>query len=330
VSRVYERNANAGADRSQGVTTGRPYAVENEQHKTIVTDQYVVAAHGKAEKEWPYIACSESPFTDVCHGQRFNRNTQTNHLQAEWNRYQIVCGKDGIALPKKPELTQKVDDINKFLNRSWTDEELSEKLHRQNTLRDKFSGAERARLEQEVAEARRHGNTTLADELQERLDSMPAPRLAFSTSLKKVAPTKPSGPSQQDRLAEKNRLNRQLNAKQVREAQIAERRKAREAGGGGGGSGADEDPNSRRAQLRKKFAVRTQDGSGSGAGSGASTPANGTPKLGAEDAVPAHVAKLRQQQEAAANGKGGVPKIHRALTDDDIIGSLDLDIDVEI
>ncbi|KAG8168387.1 hypothetical protein KVR01_001136 [Diaporthe batatas] len=295
----------------KGVTTGRPYAVENEQHKTIVTDQYVVAAHGKAEKEWPYIACSESPFTD-----------------AEWNRYQIVCGKDGITLPKKPELTQKVDDINKLLNRSWTDVELSEKLHRQNTLRDKFSGAERARLEQEAAEARRHGNTALADELQEKLDNMPAPRLAFSTSLKKAAPPKPSGPTQQDRLAEKNRLNRQLNSKQVREAQIAERRKAREALTDKGGSGADsEDPNSRRALLRKKFAVRTQD---SAAGSGASTPANGTPKLGPEDAVPAHVAKLRQQQEAAANGKGGVPKIHRALTDDDIIGSLDLDIDVEI
>lgn len=239
-----------------------------------------------------------------------------------------MCGKDGITLPKKPELTQKVDDINKLLNRSWTDEELSEKLHRQNTLRDKFSGVERARLEQEAAEARRHGNTTLADELQEKLDNMPAPRLAFSTSLKKAAPSKPSGPTQQDRLAEKNRLNRQLNAKQVREAQIAERRKARESLTDKVGSGADsEDPNSRRAQLRKKFAVRTQD---SAAGSGASTPANGTPKLGPEDAVPAHVAKLRQQQEAAANGKGGVPKIHRALTDDDIIGSLDLDIDVEI
>lgn len=291
----------------------------------------MVAAHGKAEKEWPYIACSESPFTEVSSHQSLKPNTQSNRRQAEWNRYQIVCGKDGINLPKKPELAQKVDDINKFLNRSWTDEELSEKLHRQNTLRDKFSGAERAKLEQEAAEARRHGNTTLADELQERLDNMPAPRLAFSTSLKKATPSKPSAPSQQDRLAEKNRLNRQLNAKQVREAQIAERRKARESHTDKGGSDADAgDPSSRRAMIKRKFPVRTQDGGDSAAGSGTSTPANGTPKLGAENPVPPHVAKLREQQEAAANGKGGVPKIHRALTDDDIIGSLDLDIDVEI
>ncbi|KAK2615641.1 hypothetical protein N8I77_002383 [Diaporthe amygdali] len=304
----------------KGVTTGRPYAVENEQHKTIVTDQYVIGAHGKAEKEWPYIACSESPFTE-----------------AEWNRYQIVCGKDSITIPKKPELAQKVDDINRLLNRSWTDEELSEKLKRQTLLRDKFSGAERARLEQEIAEARRHGNDTLADELQENLDKMPAPRLAFSTTLKKASPVKPSGPTQQDRLAEKNRLNRQLNAKQVREAQIAERRKAREVLTDKGGDDTDGgDPSSRRAGARKKFAAGARDGGGgnnalnSTAGSGASTPANGTPKLGAQNPVPPHVAKLREQQEAAANGKGGVPKIHRALTDDDIIGSLDLDIDVEI
>lgn len=168
---------------------------------------------------------------------------------------------------------------------------------------------------------------------------MPAPRLAFSTTLKKASPVKPSGPTQQDRLAEKNRLNRQLNAKQVREAQIAERRKAREVLTDKGGDDTDGgDPSSRRAGARKKFAAGARDGGGGGgnnalnstAGSGASTPANGTPKLGAQNPVPPHVAKLREQQEAAANGKGGVPKIHRALTDDDIIGSLDLDIDVEI
>lgn len=259
--------------------------------------------------------------------------TWPNNRQAEWNRYQIVCGKDGITLPKKPDLAQKVDDINKLLDRSWTDEELSEKLKRQTVLRDKFSGAERVRLEQEVAEARIHGNDTLADELQEKLDKMPAPRLAFSTTLKKASPVKPSGPTQQDRLAEKNRLNRQLNAKQVREAQIAERRKARESFADKAEDVDGGDPSSRRARTRKKFLGKGQDGDSafnSTGSSGASTPASGTPKLDAQNAMPPHVAKLREQQEAAANGKGGVPKIHRALTDDDIIGSLDLDIDVEI
>ncbi|KUI72961.1 hypothetical protein VM1G_08351 [Cytospora mali] len=301
----------------KGFTTGRPYAVENDQRKTIVTDQYVIGAHGKAQKEWPFIACSESPFTD-----------------AEWNRYQIVCKNDGITLPKKPELMQKVEDINNLLSRSWTDEELSEKLKRQNALRDRFSGAERANIEREIAEARRHGNEELANELQENLDSMPAPRLAFQTTLKKASPTKPSGPTQQDRLAEKNRINRQLNSKLVREAQLAERRKVREIEEALARGEEVAGDMSRRVKTKVKFLHKAEDeakGFVPRNASGASTPANGTPKLGAQktlkDELP-HMAKLREQ--AAATGKGGIPKIHQALTDDDVIGALDLDIDDEI
>jgi RNA polymerase-associated protein RTF1 len=61
-------------------------------------------------------------------------------------------------------------------------------------------------------------------------------------------------------------------------------------------------------------------------GSGTSTPANGTPNL---SAVLPHIAKLQQQNSTGADKKG-IPTIHRPLMDDDIIGSLDLDIDVEI
>lgn len=32
----------------------------------FVTDQYVKAAHGKAVREWPFISCSDSDFTEVC------------------------------------------------------------------------------------------------------------------------------------------------------------------------------------------------------------------------------------------------------------------------
>lgn len=32
----------------------------------FITTQYVRAAHGKAEKEWPFISCSNSAFTEVC------------------------------------------------------------------------------------------------------------------------------------------------------------------------------------------------------------------------------------------------------------------------
>lgn len=218
-----------------------------------------------------------------------------------------------------------MDDINGLIGRKWTDLEISEKVKRQQALMDRFSGVERARIERDLAQARARGNDELAEELQEKLDKMPAPRLAFQTTLKKNSPAKPANPSQQDRLAEKNALNRQLNAKQVREAQLAERRRVREieeAVARSEDGDADRD-SSRRVKARTKLAED----------SGVNTPPNGTPKLGAQktkDDVLPHIAKLKEAQMAEATAKGGVPMIHKTLYDDDIIGALDLELDVEI
>lgn len=195
---------------------------------------------------------------------------------------------------------------------------------------DRFSGVERARIERDLAQARAHGNDELAEELQDKLDKMPAPRLAFQTSLKKNSPAKSAAPSQQDRLAEKNALNRQLNAKQVREAQLAERRRTRDVeSAGGDAEGGD---SSQRSKSRSKLARGDSTISNN---SGTNTPAgNGTPALGAQktkkDDVMPHIAKLKEAQLAEATAKGGVPMIHKTLYDDDIIGALDLELDVEI
>ncbi len=47
-----------------GFTTGRPYALTGPMG-TFVTDQYVKAAHGKATREFPFIAASSGKFTEV-------------------------------------------------------------------------------------------------------------------------------------------------------------------------------------------------------------------------------------------------------------------------
>lgn len=54
------------ADTLKGFVEDRPYAVENANGKSFKTTQYIRAAHGKSERNWPFIACSESPFTEVC------------------------------------------------------------------------------------------------------------------------------------------------------------------------------------------------------------------------------------------------------------------------
>lgn len=50
---------------SLGFVEDKPYAVTNEQGKQFVTSQYVRATHGKSERKWPFITCSDSKITEV-------------------------------------------------------------------------------------------------------------------------------------------------------------------------------------------------------------------------------------------------------------------------
>lgn len=49
-----------------GFTTDRPYALETPNGRRFATNQYVIAAHGKAQRRWAFLECSNSRFTEVC------------------------------------------------------------------------------------------------------------------------------------------------------------------------------------------------------------------------------------------------------------------------
>lgn len=226
-----------------------------------------------------------------------------------------------MQIPKKPELVKRSAAINGLINHTWTTDEVNEKISRQSALMDRFSGVERGRLEQNLAQARAHNNDELANELQDKLDNTPQPRLAFSTTLKKSTPAKPSAPSQQDRLADKNAANRQLNAKNVREAQMAERQKVR-------------DKDRKEAAARNEAArARKANAGQKGPDGGSSSKLDGgdkTPSASPNDKPKAAVVPMAIAQQKEGRTKHIVPQIHKVLTADDVIGALDLDIDVEI
>ncbi|KAL2021991.1 hypothetical protein VTK56DRAFT_6231 [Thermocarpiscus australiensis] len=321
----------------KGFVQGRPYAIPDHSGHQMVVDLYVKAAHGKAQREWPFISCSDKAFTE-----------------AEWNRYKQVCLAEGLPVPTKPELVDKIDDINRLVKRTWTEQELSEKLKRQNALHAKYSGVQREYLTRQLEMARARGDDEAVGRLQEKLDNLEIPRLAFRTSLnpqKKKPENK--GLTQQEKLALLNAENRRRNAEAVRKAQLAERARAREIElrleRGEQVVGED---HSRRLRTRIKFVHDVNESSDSGSnngntkksrnggggggaegdgGSGGTTSnGNNTPRLGAQQKpLPPHIAKLQEQQRRQAKN-GGVPVIHQPLMDDDIIGALDLDIDVEI
>lgn len=199
-------------------------------------------------------------------------------------------------------------------------------------MRQKYAPAERDRITKSLEDARARGDDSKVTELQDQLASLETPRLAFKTSL--ASSKKTSGPSlsQQERLAQLNIENRRRNAEDVRKAQLKEKAKARDIEARiARGEEVNEDT-SRRLRTQPKF-MRDENAPATAekksTGSAVPTPTNGTPKLGATSVVPPHIAKL-QQQNSVGSDKKGIPQIHRPLMDDDIIGSLDLDIDVEI
>ncbi|RSL60025.1 hypothetical protein CEP54_006955 [Fusarium duplospermum] len=297
----------------KGFTTARPYAL-NGPNGTFVTDQYVKAAHGKAIKEFPFIAASSGKFTD-----------------AELNRYKVTCHNEGVTLPTKAYLLDKIDEINKVINHSWTSEEIKGRLKRIKDLKRRFDPAERERVARILEEARERGDDAKVEELQEELDKLGTQRLAFRTSL---GPSKlsevPKGQSEQDRLAERNRENRRLNAEAVRKAQLKEKAKSREIEMAIKRGEAYQGDMSRRLRTKAKFVYdvnESVDKKPAANGSGTSTPGTSTPKPAAQSQLSSHLAKLKEEKYQE---KKGIPTIHKPLMDDDVIGSLDLDIDVEI
>ncbi|KPM43096.1 hypothetical protein AK830_g3452 [Neonectria ditissima] len=298
----------------KGFTTGRPYALSG-PNGSFVTDQYVKAAHGKAIKEFPFIAASSGKFLD-----------------SELNRYKVTCLNETVTLPTKDYLSTKIDDINSLITHKWTSEEIKARLKRKNDLRRRFDPAERVRVARLLEEARERGDDTKVEELQEELDKLGSQRLAFKTSLGASKNLDaPKGKSEQDRLAERNRENRRLNGEAVRKAQLKEKAKSREIEAALKRGEAYEGDMSRRLRTKAKFVhnVNEKVETKPAEGSGASTPANGTPKPSApgKSQLLPHLAKLQEEKYLE---KKGIPTIHKPLMDDDVIGSLDLDIDIEI
>lgn len=56
------------------IEEGKKYALEGANGRSFTTDQYAVLAHGKTTRAFPFIACSDSHFTDVrcCDGSLFD------------------------------------------------------------------------------------------------------------------------------------------------------------------------------------------------------------------------------------------------------------------
>ncbi|KAJ6009140.1 hypothetical protein N7522_004156 [Penicillium canescens] len=289
-----------------GFAQGKPYAIEGSNGRPFVTDQYVKLAHGKAVKEFPFIACSDSPFTEN-----------------EYNRYRKTLAAEDIKLATQGKLASKVTDINRLINHQFTKDELNQKLLRQGAFDQKWNILKRADIERDLKFAKANGNIEDAERLEKELDQILNPTLSWGTTLtKKEIDQKPM---EAERVHQINIRNQKLNYENVRRAQIEERKAARKSAAAVARGEAAADP-----FMRVRTVAKTHHDV-----SGPSQPVpitDVTPVDGPKDTL-----KPSNGSSAVGTPSGITPKksksgfmISHRNNDDENIAALDMDIDIEI
>ena len=314
---------------------GKPYQMEGANGKNFTIDTYALVAHGKAEKSWPFSACSDSKFTDQ-----------------EYDRYIDTLTKESVRIPKKGFLQQKLNEIHDLLNINWTDEMLSKKFAAQRAMQMRCDPANAARLKREKLEKKKAEAQEAGDE--EAVASCEAELAALSNANAnvngsngtKASPAKKPGAAagvgggatlQQDRLANLNHHNRKKNAKEVRQALVEERKKlqaAREAAAKEAKAKAEADAAKKAAEEEAKARLLAvpKDDMADLFGEGSETSRAATP-VGGRSPGPVKRSRAGTPMNGAGvkKDKGAVGQVGKKKNmDDEVIGNMDLEIDVEI
>ncbi|KAK5133527.1 hypothetical protein LTR08_007664 [Meristemomyces frigidus] len=327
----------------KGFTEGKPYQMEGSNGKHFTTDQWALVSHGAAEKPWPFNTCSDSRFTDQ-----------------EFDYYTATLQKENQRIAKKTYLEARVHDINKLDNMDWTDDLLSKKFANKRAMERKHDPANAARLKRENIAKRKLAaeESGDADEIMKcdaELAALANSAISSSTNGSHHNMLKPSSSTakkdfangaaaappppmrRQDHLAALNQKNRGKNAEEVRRALLEEKRKlqaAREAAVAESIAKAAAKKKAEEEAAAKLLAVPARNdmselfGEGSADGSRAGTPVGKSPTRRERIATPVGGWGLRGGKKKV--GLLGLGAIRRREMDDEVIGNLDLGIDVEI
>ncbi|OXV07598.1 hypothetical protein Egran_04636 [Elaphomyces granulatus] len=294
-------------------TEGKPYAMEGSNGRQFITNQYAILAHGKAEREFPLIACSDAPFTE-----------------SEFSRYRKAMVVDDLIIPTKSALSVKIAGITRLINHQFTKDELNEKLRKQGASDNKMMIWKRIELEKERKAAIASGDEETIVKVDSLLADINGSKLAFGTSLSKP---RAELPNEQQRLAEINLRNQKLNTENVRRAQLEERKANRKAAAAVARGEAVADPFARvktRAKIHydvtsnPRLPSKKDESVDGNDISRTATPMTGssTPTKSERGQTP-----LSSQKKPT---KSGIAVIRHRNMDDENIAALDLDINIEI
>ena len=142
--------------------------------------------------------------------------------QAEFDRYKRACAAEGVDTPTKSFLLEKNKAINAMLKRTWTEEELQQKLERSGVLEQRIAPILRRDIRDRRAGAIARADEATIAQCDKELAELDGPKGKATVEEPRPEPAKP-GRTQSEILEEVNRRNRRINAISVRKAQLEER-----------------------------------------------------------------------------------------------------------
>ncbi|KAF2205552.1 hypothetical protein GQ43DRAFT_299713 [Delitschia confertaspora ATCC 74209] len=99
----------------KGFSTGKPYVFEGKNGAKSATNMYVTAQYGSAKKDYNFTFLSNQSFSE-----------------SDFETYKRSLTDANTRIPNRAFLEKKYNDIRNLENRSWRQEEISEKIKLQN------------------------------------------------------------------------------------------------------------------------------------------------------------------------------------------------------
>lgn len=257
---------------------------------------------GKSEKEWAFIYTSDSKFTD-----------------REFEQYKEAAQISKARLPTVKQIDTKLAEIQALLDHRWKEGELTEKFRRQDVARKRLITMDREYWQEKRTNAAAMGDERQVQHYDDKLLALQQGKIYLANGAS--APVKnqdlaTKSLSQQDAIAVLNAKNRKANSEEVRRALLAEKRKQQQRQKAIARGEAAANP-----FARVKTLVKTHHDANNGDKkfddlfeSGRSRSATPLPKTIVKEKL----------------AKGHVKGLKKKKYDDDFIGDLDINIDIDI
>ena len=196
------------------IITAKRYGMEDRDGKPFSTDQWVRTGSGTSEKNFPFIACSDSPFTEQ-----------------EYSKFKNDQVRDGMKVPTLAILENRLNGIHTLLNHRWTSAEITEKLKRSGRAQAQSNRLELARLNAELRQAEAAGDSEQIEKLRVEMEELDGPKLVFGNNLfngnRSTAKQSPAISASEQQRMQRYEAARKAERERQRKAELAERRRAK-------------------------------------------------------------------------------------------------------